>query len=135
MNLQGFIKQYRINGRQARWLIYLTPYNFIIRHRPGSLNPANGPSRRPDFLSRAREIPGLIQKDLLVGRLVVSDLTGRAGEISSLVQTNLPASKLVRDLPEAARPGLPLCDIAKCQLCEVARRAPNSQLCEAVRAT
>jgi RNase H-like domain found in reverse transcriptase len=30
-NLQGFMK---INGRQARWLIYLSPYNFTIRHRP-----------------------------------------------------------------------------------------------------
>jgi hypothetical protein len=135
MNLQGFIKQPRINGRQARWLIYLTPYDFIIRHRPGSLNPADGPLRRPDFLSRAREIPGLIQKDMLTGRLARSDLTGRAGEISSQVQTNLPASKLVRDLPKAARPELPLCNIAKCQLCEVARRAPDSQLCEAARAT
>ena len=30
MNLQSFIRQPRINGRQARWLIYLTPYDFII---------------------------------------------------------------------------------------------------------
>ncbi len=51
MNLQGFMKQPRINGRQARWLIYLTPYDFIIRHRPGLLNPADGPSRRPDYLA------------------------------------------------------------------------------------
>src|SRR6266487_5494694 len=50
MNLQGFIKQPRINSRQARWLIYLTPYDFIIRHQPGSLNSADRPSRWPDFL-------------------------------------------------------------------------------------
>jgi RNase H-like domain found in reverse transcriptase len=39
-NLQGFMKQPKINGRQARWLIYLSPYDFTIRHRPGKLNPA-----------------------------------------------------------------------------------------------
>ena len=84
MNLQGFMKQPRINGRQARWLIYLTPYDFIIRHWPGSLNPADRPSRRPDFPAWGWEIPGLLQKDLLAGRLAGPDLTGQAREIASL---------------------------------------------------
>ena len=130
MNLQGFIKQPRINSRQARWLIYLTPYDFIIRHRPGSLNPADGPSRRPDFPARDWEIPDLLQKDLLARRLAGPDLTGRAREIASLAQTDLLASKLVgtdSDPLRAARPNSEaLCNIAKCQLCEVARRAPDS---------
>ena len=102
MNLQGFMKQPRINGRQARWLIYLTPYDFIIRHRPGLLNPADGPSRRPDFLRRSQKVPSLDQTDLLASRLVGAD----------------------SDPPRAARPNSEaLCDIAKCQLCKVARRA------------
>ena len=70
-NLQGFMKQPRINGRQARWLVYLTLYDFIIRHRPGLLNPADGLSRRPDY--KARRTPDLVQKDLLASRLVVLD--------------------------------------------------------------
>jgi hypothetical protein len=110
MNLQGFIKQPRINGRQARWLIYLTPYDFIIRHRPGSLNPADGPSRRPDFPSRAREIPGLLQRDLLASKLVGTD----------------------SDLPETERPR----DLARLQPCDSARMQPSQeQLCEAARTT
>ena len=32
-NLQGFMKQPKINGRQARWLIYLSPYDFTIPSR------------------------------------------------------------------------------------------------------
>jgi hypothetical protein len=56
MNLQGFMKQPRINGRQARWLVYLTPYDVVIRHRPGLLNPADGPSRRPDYLAQMRQM-------------------------------------------------------------------------------
>jgi hypothetical protein len=119
MNLQGFMKQPRINGRQARWLVYLTPYDFLIHHRPGSLNPADRPSRRPDYMATAQKEPGLLQNDLLAERLAGSDLTGRAGKIASLAQA------------EAARPE-GLCNIAKCQLCEVARRALNSELPEAV---
>jgi hypothetical protein len=72
-NLQAFIKQPRINSRQARWLVYLTPYDFVIRHRPGLLNPADGPSRRPDYKAQAQRTPNLVQKDLLASRLVVPD--------------------------------------------------------------
>ena len=42
------MKQPKLNGRQARWCIYLAPYNFI-KHRAGKLNPADAPSRRPDY--------------------------------------------------------------------------------------
>ncbi|RJE17540.1 to reverse transcriptase, partial [Aspergillus sclerotialis] len=45
-NLQSFMRQPKINGRQARWCLYLTPFEFIIKHRPGKLNPADGPSRK-----------------------------------------------------------------------------------------
>ena len=68
--MQGFIKQPKINGRQARWLVYLTPYNFIIQYRPGLLNPADRPLRRPDYIAMARQEPSLIQKDLFARRLV-----------------------------------------------------------------
>jgi hypothetical protein len=50
-NLQGFMKQPKLNGRQARWCFELTPYDFTIRYRTGLTNPADGPSRRPDYQS------------------------------------------------------------------------------------
>ena len=72
-NLQGFMRQPRINGRQARWLVYLTPYDFIIHHRPGLQNPADGPSRRPDYMAQAQKEPSLLQRDLLAERLAGCD--------------------------------------------------------------
>ena len=69
------------------------------------MNPADGPSRRPDYLSQAQEIPSLVQKDLLASNLVGAD----------------------SDLPKAARLE-PLCEIAKCQLCEAVRAESNSHL-------
>jgi hypothetical protein len=112
MNLQGFMKQPRINGRQARWLVHLTPYDFIIRHRPGLLNPADGPSRRPDYMAKAQKEPSLVQKDLLASKLE----TG-------------PDS----DRPRATRPDLLLCEVAKCQLCEIAKAVSDIQPCDTVR--
>jgi hypothetical protein len=50
------MSQTRLNGRQTRWLIKLLPYDFKIFYWKGSLNPADGPSRRPDYLEGAQEI-------------------------------------------------------------------------------
>ena len=98
-NLQTFMKQPRINGRQARWLIYLTPYDFIIRHRPGSLNPADGPSRRPDYM--AQKEPTLIQKDLLADKLVESSFTQPRPEVPNGLDMR-------PGLAQLGRPALPL---------------------------
>ena len=38
-----------INRRQARWAMELLAYDFKIKYQAGKLNPANGPSRRPDY--------------------------------------------------------------------------------------
>jgi len=51
LNLQTFMKQPRLNGLQARWCIALAPYDFVIKHQPGKRNPADAPSRRPDYAS------------------------------------------------------------------------------------
>jgi hypothetical protein len=112
INLQGFIKQPRINSRQARWLVHLTPYDFIIRHRPRLSNPADGPSRRPDYMTKAQKEPSLVQKDLLANKLE----TG-------------PDS----DRPRATKPDLPLYEVAKCQLYEIAKAVSDIQPCDTVR--
>ena len=48
-NLRGFMKQKELNSRQARWALALAAFDFEIFHRPGKTNPADGPSRRPDY--------------------------------------------------------------------------------------
>ena len=48
-NLKYFVNQPALNGRQARWATELAPYDFNIVYRAGKLNPADGPSRRPDY--------------------------------------------------------------------------------------
>ena len=47
------MKQNHLNGRQARWCMYLAGFDFVIRHQPGKRNPADGPSRRSDYADEA----------------------------------------------------------------------------------
>ncbi len=48
-NLRGFMKQKELTPRQARWALRLATFDFEIFHRAGKLNPADAPSRRPDY--------------------------------------------------------------------------------------
>ena len=43
------MKQTELNSRQARWALKLAAFDFEIFHRAGKLNPADAPSRRPDY--------------------------------------------------------------------------------------
>jgi len=49
-NLKYFIKAQKLNRRQAKWALYLSRFNFMLKHVPGSkMGKANSLSRRPDW--------------------------------------------------------------------------------------
>jgi len=49
-NLEYFMKMQKLNRRQARWALYLSRFNFILKHIPGSkIGKADSLSRRPDW--------------------------------------------------------------------------------------
>jgi len=48
-NLEYFQTSKVLSRRQARWSEVLSAYDFVIEHLEGSKNPADGPSRRPDY--------------------------------------------------------------------------------------
>jgi hypothetical protein len=93
------MKQPCIKGKQARWLVHLTSYDFIIRHRRGLSNLANRLLRRPGYMAKAPREPSLVQKDLLANKLKTR-----------------PDS----DRPRATKPDFLLCEVAKCRLCKIA---------------
>jgi hypothetical protein len=64
-NLKSFMSQTQLNGRQTCWLIKLLPYDFRIFYRKGALNPADGPSRRPDYLADVEEVDLTLVSQLL----------------------------------------------------------------------
>lgn len=48
-NLRWFMTAKELSPRQTRWAMHLAAYDFNIHYRKGVLNPADGPSRRPDY--------------------------------------------------------------------------------------
>ena len=48
-NLKSFMNIKQLNGRQARWAMKLSGFDFVVQHRAGKHNPADAPSRRPDY--------------------------------------------------------------------------------------
>lgn len=48
-NLRYFMTTTELDRRQARWAEKLAAFDFTIEHRPGARNPADAPSRRPDY--------------------------------------------------------------------------------------
>ena len=48
-NLKYFQTSKVLSQTQARWAEILSSYNFVIQHLEGKKNPADGPSRRPDY--------------------------------------------------------------------------------------
>ena len=109
------MKQLKINGRQAQWLVYLTPYDFIIKHRLGLLNPTNSLLRQLNY--KAQGEPSLVQKDILASKLVGSNPnlleTARLNLIKlyNIVIAQEELSVIQKDL----------CNTIKCQLCKVVR--------------
>ena len=48
-NLRRFANIGSLSRRQSRWAIQLAAYDFVISYRAGKTNPADAPSRRPDY--------------------------------------------------------------------------------------
>ena len=91
------MKQKTLNGRQVRWLLKLAPYDFTIYYRKGKLNPADGPSRRPDYVNAAAdEAPDTVVARLmpsLENKLTSSKLyASKAGEHGSTPEQQLAAA-------------------------------------------
>ena len=49
-NLEYFMKVQKLNRRQARWALYLSRFDFMLKHIPGSrMEKTDSLSRRPDW--------------------------------------------------------------------------------------
>ena len=55
-NLRGIRAVQKLNPRQARWAVFLSGFDFEVFHRQGKKNPADGPSRRPDYYTENTEV-------------------------------------------------------------------------------
>jgi hypothetical protein len=75
-NLRFFMTTKELNRRQARWAEWLSAFDFQIEHRPGKNNPADAPSRRPDYAQdfEERSILPTLQNKLRSGFFTAEEL-------------------------------------------------------------
>ena len=108
-NLAYFMSSRPLNRFQAHWSMLLSEYNFQLDYTPGTKNPANSPSHRPDFLPQEGDDVLLTQnKSLLTDyhlqRLFPSSsLHQDPTSISSLSTFNLDNSELLNEFKDNFR--------------------------------
>lgn len=59
-NLRGWRNVQQLTRRQARWAVKMEAFDWVIEHRPGKSNPADAPSRRPDYEVDAMDTGNLL---------------------------------------------------------------------------
>ena len=92
-----------LNRRQARWAELLANYDFVLIPIPGTKNPADGPSRRSDYVQNVPVPTGsLIPPNAL--RLLPSNFTNSTG--STAATNTLFASMVGACTVEAVAPTL-----------------------------
>jgi len=104
-NLKIFMSTKALNRRQARWAELLANYDFVLIPIPGTKNPSDGPSRRPDY---AQDVPvptgSLIPPNAL--RLLPSNFTNSPNSSNPTVSNTLFASIAGAYAVEAVEPTL-----------------------------
>jgi hypothetical protein len=53
-NLKYFMKSKTLSDCQTRWAAFLSSFDFVIKHIPGNLNPANPATCRPNFVPQGK---------------------------------------------------------------------------------
>lgn len=99
-NLKWFMETKVLNHRQVRAYLVLSRFDFIIKHRSGATNPADGPSRRPDYMKEAQQ-PSQKQNESFVKPF--QELLARESKDTTLVAamtlwSSAEARKVVREL-------------------------------------
>jgi len=71
-NLEYFMKAQKLNRRQTRWALYLSRFDFVLKHISGTkMGKADSLSRRPDWevgVERDNEDETLVKKEWLENR-------------------------------------------------------------------
>jgi len=104
-NLQYFMTSQKLNRRQAQWALYLSRFNFTLKHIPGkSMGKADGLSRRPDWqegVEKDNEDRTLIQPEWVRGVEMVIEEGDLRKRIKKVQEGDKKVVKAVEELKKA----------------------------------
>ena len=111
-NLEYFMKAQKLNKRQARWALYLSRFNFMLKHVPGSkMGKANSLSRRLDWeigVERDNEDEKLIKPEWLEVRKteVVEIIVDGVDLLEEVRKSKVKDDEVVKAVEEMKRAGV-----------------------------
>lgn len=100
-NLSYFRTCRLLNARQARWYCDLVEFDFVIQHLPGKKNPADAPSRRPDFLPDPNDLHPHSHREFQFLRSSSDSPSANVLLKISALSFDLPPNDLLQDLRAA----------------------------------
>jgi len=111
-NLEYFISNQKLNCRQMRWALYLSRFNFVLKHIAGSkIGKADGLSRRPDWkvgVEKDNKEQTLVKKEWLeVKKIRVTEVVIEGVNLLDKVRKyKAKNNKVVKAIEEMKRAGV-----------------------------
>jgi len=111
-NLEYFMKVQKLNQRQARWALYLSRFDFMLKHVPGSkMGKADSLSRRPDWkvgVDKDNEDKMLVKLEWLEVRKTeaVEIIVDRVDLLEEVRKSKVKDDKVVKAVEEMKRAGV-----------------------------
>jgi len=111
-NLEYFMKAQKLNRRQARWALYLSRFNFTLKHVLGSkIEKVDSLSRRPDWevgVKRDNEDQKLVKPEWLEVRKteMVEVIVDRVDLLEEVRKSKVKDNKVVKAVEEMKRAGV-----------------------------
>ena len=111
-NLEYFMKAQKLNRRQARWALYLSRFDFVLKHIPGTkMGKADSLSRRPDWeigVERDNEDEMLVKKEWLENRRTekVEVIVEEVDLLEKIRQSRVRDNKVVKAVEEMKQAGV-----------------------------
>jgi len=106
------MKAQKLNRKQARWALYLSRFNFMLKHVLGSkIGKADSLSRRPDWEIRVEKDNGdkmLVKPEWLEVRKakVVEIIVDRVDLLKEVRKSKVKDNKVVKAVEEMKRAGV-----------------------------
>ena len=111
-NLEYFMKAQKLNRQQARWALYLSRFDFVLKHIPGTkMGKADSLSRRPDWevgVERDNEDETLIKKKWLENRRMekVEIIVDGVDLLEEVRKSRVKDDEVVKAVEEMKRAGV-----------------------------
>jgi len=111
-NLEYFMKVQKLNWRQIRWALYLSRFDFMLKHVPGSkMGKADNLSRRPDWevgMEKDNKDETLVKPEWLEVRKteVVEIIVDRVDLLEEVRKSKVKDDEVVKAVEEMKRAGV-----------------------------